>query len=76
LTPSSRRITIGVMEPYTRQTEVDAAYASGVASFRIVKSAFPEFKARAGWFVREVVTDPVELIVVHTSRERTIVPGA
>ena len=62
------------MEPYTRQSEVDAAYASGVASFRVLKAAFPDFKPRPGWLVREVATDPVELIVVSASRERTLVP--
>ena len=64
------------MEPYTNQSEVEAAYASSVASFRIVKSAFPDFEPRADWFVREVATDPPELLVIHASRERTIIPPA
>lgn len=61
-------------QPYTTQADVDAAYDSGISSFRVLKSAFPGFVPRNGWQVREVATEPVELIVVNTTRERTIVP--
>lgn len=63
-----------MVQPFTTQAEVDEAYESGISSFRVLKSAFPEFQPRAGWQVREVQTEPVELIVVNTTRERTIIP--
>lgn len=61
-------------QPYTTQEQVDAAYASNVTSFRILKSAFPSFEPREGWRVREMDLAPSELLVVNRSRERTLVP--
>ncbi|HEX4512641.1 MAG TPA: hypothetical protein VH054_03870 [Polyangiaceae bacterium] len=61
-------------QPYTTQAEVDAAYASGVNSFRIQRAAFPNFQPREGWRAREIDLAPNELLVVNRSRERTIVP--
>jgi len=61
-------------QPYTSQAEVDAAYESGVASFRILRSAFPAFEPRYGYKVREIPLAPAELLVVNASRERTLVP--
>jgi hypothetical protein len=63
-----------VSQPYTTPAEVEAAYASNVSSFRILKSAFPSFQPREGWRVREIDLAPSELLVVNRSRERTIVP--
>ncbi len=60
-------------QPYTTQEELAAAYESRVASFRILKSAFPNFEPREGW-VREMDLAPSELLVVNRSRERTLVP--
>lgn len=61
-------------QPYTLQEEVDAAYESGVGSFRILKSAFPSFEPRYGYKIREIALAPTELLVVNLSRERTLVP--
>ncbi|HEY2367638.1 MAG TPA: hypothetical protein VGH87_14680 [Polyangiaceae bacterium] len=61
-------------QPYTTQEEVEAAYTSGVSSFRILREAFPNFVPREGWKVREIELAPRELLVVNRSRERTIVP--
>ena len=61
-------------QPYTTPEEVEAAYASGVSSFRILRSAFPNFVPREGWKVREIELAPSELLVVNRSRERTLVP--
>ena len=61
-------------QPYTTQEEVDAAYGARVASFRILKSAFPNFEPREGWRVREIDLAPSELLVVNRSLERTLVP--
>jgi hypothetical protein len=63
-----------VPQPYTTQAEVDEAYESGVATFRILKSAFPSFEPRHGYKVRDIALAPAELLVVNISRERTLVP--
>jgi hypothetical protein len=61
-------------QPYTTDEELEAAYASRVFSFRILKAAFPSFEPRAGWRVRVIPLAPSELLVVNISRERTLVP--
>lgn len=61
-------------QPFTTQEEVDAAYDSGASSFRILKSAFPDFEPRYGYKVREIPLASAELLVVNASRERTLVP--
>ena len=61
-------------QPYTTLEEVTAAYESRVESFRILRSAFPEFEPRYGYKVREIPLAPAELLVVNASRERTFVP--
>jgi len=63
-----------VGQPFTTREEVEAAYASGVGSFRILRAAFPDFQPREGWKVREIELAPNELLVVNRSRERTIIP--
>jgi hypothetical protein len=63
-----------VGQPFTTREEVEAAYASRVSSFRILRSAFPDFQPREGWRVREIELAPNELLVINRSRERTIVP--
>jgi len=63
-----------VGQPFTTREEVEAAYASGMSSFRILRSAFPNFEPREGWKVREIDLAPRELLVVNRSRERTLVP--
>jgi hypothetical protein len=45
-----------------------------MSSFRILRSAFPNFEPREGWKVREIDLAPSELLVVNRSRERTLVP--
>jgi hypothetical protein len=61
-------------QPYTTEQEVEAAYESGAATFRILKAAFPSFVPRTGYRVREIPLAPGELLVVNISRERTLVP--
>jgi hypothetical protein len=61
-------------QPYTTEAELAAAYDSGVATFRILKSAFPSFEPRRGYKVRDIDLAPAELLVVNISRERTLVP--
>ena len=63
-----------MVQPYTTQTELDAAYESGVATFRILRSAFPSFEPRNGYKVRDIALAPAELLVVNVSRERTLIP--
>lgn len=61
-------------QPYTTKAEVEAAYDSGVSTFRILKAAFPSFEPRSGYRVRDIPLAPAELLVVNISRERTLVP--